>query len=83
MKAKLFKFPVTDFEEVYTVIDEENKRLHISSVNYSYSITLDLTKDLNIQIEQQTKWGERNFNKRVQQILFEILEELRIYTQLI
>lgn len=78
MRAKIFKFPITDFEEVYTVIDEENKRLHISSVNYSYSITLDVTKDLKMEIEQQTKWGEQTFNKRVRQVLGKIIEELKL-----
>lgn len=78
MKAKLFKFFITDFEEVYTVIDEENKRLHISPVNYSFNITLDLSKDLSVQIDQKTKWGEQTFNNRVRQVLKNIIEELKL-----
>ncbi|WP_273123419.1 hypothetical protein [Bacillus weihaiensis] len=77
MRTKLFKFHITDFEEVYTVIDDENKRLHISSVNYSYSVTLDLTRDLKVEIEQQTKLGNQNFNNRVRKALFKIIEELK------
>lgn len=78
MKAKLFKFFITDFEEVYTVIDEENKRLHVSSVNYNYNVTLDLTKNLNEQIDEKTKWGEQFFNERVRKVLLKIVEELKL-----
>lgn len=78
MKAILFKFVITDFEEVYTVIDNENQRLHISPVNYSYSITFDLTKNLNEQIIKNTKYGERNFNNRVRQVVEKIIKELNL-----
>jgi Cdc6-like AAA superfamily ATPase len=77
MRAELFKFLITDFEEVYVIIDEENNRFHISSVNYHYNISLDLTRDLNVQIDQQTKYGEQSFNKRVRQVLKKIIEELK------
>lgn len=78
MEAALFEFPITDFEEVYTVIDKENMRLHISSVNYHYNITLDLTADLHMQLEQQTKWGEVGFNNKVKQVVEKIIEELNL-----
>jgi predicted Zn-ribbon and HTH transcriptional regulator len=36
MEARFFKFPnITNFEEVYIVIDKEKKRLHMSPVNYT------------------------------------------------
>ncbi|MCM3113632.1 hypothetical protein [Lederbergia lenta] len=79
MKAKLFEFFITDFEEVYTVIDDENKRLHISPINYSFNITLDLTKDLTLQIEQQTRYGEMGFNKKVRQVAEEIIKDLKLH----
>ncbi|MEK5393984.1 hypothetical protein NSQ59_27170 [Margalitia sp. FSL K6-0131] len=76
MKAKLFEFLITDFEEVYAVIDNEKQRLHISPVNYSYNITLDITRDLNEQIVQNTEYGEMGFNKRVRQVVGKIIKEL-------
>ena len=78
MKARLFKFDITDFEEVYVVIDDENRRLHISPVNYRFNTTLDLTRDLSEQIEQQTKYGEKHFNEKVQQVVKEIIQELKL-----
>ncbi|MCB5237186.1 MULTISPECIES: hypothetical protein [Niallia] len=79
MEARFFKFPnITNFEEVYIVIDKEKKRLHMSPVNYSYSITLNLDKFLNEQIEQYTKYGESNFNIRVRKVLKEIVKELNL-----
>jgi hypothetical protein len=78
MKAKLFKFFIPDFEEVYTVIDDDNQRLHISSVNYDYNITLDLTSDLNEQVKQQTRYGERSFNEKVLQVIEKIIKELEL-----
>jgi hypothetical protein len=77
MEVKLFKFSITDFEEVYTVIDNDNQRLHISSVNYNYNITLDLTRELNEQVKQQTKYGEKSFNEKVLQVIEKILKELK------
>lgn len=74
----LFEFPTTDFEEVYVVIDNEKQRLHISPVNYSFNITLDLTSDLNKQIVQNTKFGEMSFNKRVRQVVEKIVKELNL-----
>jgi hypothetical protein len=53
MEAKLSEFHITDFEEVYAIIDKEKQRLHISSVYYSYNITLDLKRDLNEEIEME------------------------------
>jgi hypothetical protein len=76
MKAKLFNFFITDFEEVYTIIDDYNQRLHISSVNYNYNITLDLTRDLNEQVKQQTKYGEKSFNEKVLQVVEKIIKEM-------
>lgn len=76
MQANLFEFPITDFEEVYTVIDDKKKRIHISSVNYHFTITLDLTKDLELQLEQQIKYGEINFNQKVRKISHKIIETL-------
>jgi hypothetical protein len=76
MKAKLFNFFITDFEEVYTIIDDYNQRLHISSVNYNYNITLDLTRDLNEQVRQQTKYGEKSFNEKVLQVVEKIIKEI-------
>lgn len=78
MRAKLFKFYITDFEEVYVVIDDDNQRLHISPLNYSYNITLDLTKDLNEEVEKQTKYGELSFNGKVQKVANEIIKELKL-----
>ena len=80
MKAHLFKFDITDFEEVYAVIDEENKRLHASPINYSYNITLDLSlsRDLHEQLERRTQWGEMNFNKKVRKVVGKIIEEIGI-----
>ncbi|WP_079524924.1 MULTISPECIES: hypothetical protein [Halobacillus] len=78
MKAKLFEFFITDFEEVYAVMDDENQRLHISAVNFNYNITLDLTGELNEQIEQQTKYGEISFNKKIVQVVEKIIKELKL-----
>lgn len=78
MKAKLFEFAITDFEEVYVVIDDEKQRLHISPVNYSFNITLDLTRDLSVEIEQRTKYGEKNFNEKVQRVVEKIINELNL-----
>lgn len=76
MKVKLFEFAISDFEEVYVVIDEEKQRLHISPVNYSYSLTLDLTRDLGVEIENWTKYGDTHFNERVRQVAEKIINEL-------
>jgi hypothetical protein len=78
MEAKLFEFPITDFEEVYTVIDDTKQRLHISPVNYSFNITLDLNRDLGDQLEQHTKYGERSFNEKVVQVIEKIIKELKL-----
>ena len=79
MEAMFFEFPgITDFEEVYIVIDNEKKRLHMSPVNYSFSISLNLDKCLNEQIEQYTKYGESNFNNRVRNVLKEVINELHL-----
>lgn len=75
MKVKRYDFPITDFEEVYAVIDESKQRLHLSSVNYSFSITLDLSKDLNTEIEQSTKWGEVSFNQKVRKVITKIIND--------
>ncbi|WP_025731331.1 hypothetical protein [Heyndrickxia ginsengihumi] len=76
IEANIFKFAITDFEEVYAVIDNKKQRLHISPVNYSYSITLDLTRDLKEQINKQTQWGDMNFNKRVRKVVEKIIGNL-------
>lgn len=76
MKAKLFQFPITDFEEVYAIIDNEKQRLQISSVNYSFSTTLDLANDLNEQITQKTKYGDQEFNQKVYQILTDVIQKM-------
>lgn len=76
MKAKLFQFSITDFEEVYAIIDNEKQRLQISSVNYSFSTTLDLASDLNEQITQKTKYGDQEFNQKVRQILTGIIQKM-------
>lgn len=76
MQARLFKTEHTDFEEVYVFIDTENERLHVSPVNYQYNITLDLHKDLHMQLENQTKWGDTGFNKKVRKVVKEIIHEL-------
>lgn len=78
MYANLFEFPITDFEEVYVVIDNKKQRLHISPVNYSYSITLDLTRDLKEQVNKQTQWGNMNFNNRVRKVTKKIIENLSL-----
>ncbi|MFE8703906.1 hypothetical protein ACFYKX_25370 [Cytobacillus sp. FJAT-54145] len=77
MKAMLFEFLITDFDEVYVVIDDEKQRLHISPVNYSFNITLDLTKDLYEQIEKNTRFGEVGFHKKVRQVVETIIKELK------
>lgn len=77
MKAKLYEFPITDFEEVYAVIDSDKKRLHISPVNYSFNITLDLTRDLESELIQNTKYLEKNFNAKAHQVAKEIVEDLK------
>jgi len=76
VKAKLFQFSITDFEEVYAIIDNEKQRLQISSVNYSFSTTLDLASDLNEQITQKTKYGDQEFNQKVRQILTGIIQKM-------
>lgn len=78
MEAKLYKFPITDFEEIYTVIDTENQRLHISPVNYSFNLTLDLTRDLKGEILKNTKHLEKNFSARVQEVIGEIISDLNL-----
>ena len=78
MKTYLFKFSITDFEEVYVIIDNENQRLHISPANYSYNITLNLQKDLNDQIEKYTRNGDVYFNSRVRKVSRRIIEELKL-----
>lgn len=78
MEAKLFEFPIPDFEEVYIIIDEKKQRLHISPVYYSFNITLGLDRDFNEQIEQQTRYGEMNFNSRVRQAIDRIIKELKL-----
>jgi len=78
MHVRLFKFPVTNLEEIYAVVDKENTRLHISSVHYSYSLTLDLTKDLKEEIKEWTKWGEQSFNAEVRKALYQIIKELKL-----
>lgn len=76
MEAKLFKFADRDFKEVYTVIDKENKRLHISSVNYNYNITLSLTADLDWQLKAITKYEEVHLADKVKYVVNEIITEL-------
>lgn len=76
MIVKLFEFSITDFEEVYAVLDNERQRLHVSPVNYSFNLTLKLTRDLKEEIEQKTKYLELNFKNKLQQILTEIIAEL-------
>lgn len=78
MQAMLFKTEYTDFEEVYVVIDTENERLHVSPVNYQYNITLDLHLDLYMQLENQTKWGNTDFNEKVRKVVKEIIHELEL-----
>lgn len=78
LEAFLFESNITDFEEVYAVIDNKEQRLHISPVNYSYSITLDLTRDLKEQINKQTQWGDTILNNRVRKVTEKIIENLRI-----
>jgi hypothetical protein len=78
VEVHLFKFFITDFEEVYAVIDAENNRLHISPLNYSFNITLSLKGDLHQQLEQNTQWGEMSFNANVRKVVKEIIEELQL-----
>lgn len=79
MEVKLFKFSVEDFEEVYAITDNENKRLHISSVFYNYNITLDLTKDLNTQVKKWIQWEELNFRNKVRKVIDRIIFDLGFY----
>lgn len=78
MEAKLFKFPITDFEEVYVITDSINNRLHITAVNYSFNITLDLTKDLNEEVYRKTKWLENSISEKVCKVVEKINEELNV-----
>jgi hypothetical protein len=78
IEAQIFEFDITDFEEVYAIIDNKKQRLHISPVNYSFNLTLDLTKDLIQQIEQLTRFGEIGFNKRVRKVSEKIIKELKL-----
>lgn len=79
IEARLFKFPITDFEEVYAIVDKANNRLHISSVNYDYNLNINLNSslDLDEEIETKTQWGEMNFNYKVRRLAKDIIEELR------
>ena len=77
MKVKYFEFDVTDFEEVYVIIDDEKNRIHISSVNYQYNITLDLN-NLYEDFKNQTRYGEKNFIEKVRGVCKKIIEELEI-----
>lgn len=74
--ARLFEFDVTDFEEVYAIIDEEKKRLHLSIVNYSYNMTLDLTGDLMNQLKEWTRHGDTQFNETVRKVFGDIIGDL-------
>lgn len=76
IKARLFEFDETDFEEVYTIIDEGKQRLHISIVNYNYNVTLDLTGNLKEQLEKRTDFGDVHFNETVRKLFGKIIEEL-------
>ncbi len=78
MQAKFFEFHITDFEEVYVVIDNERQRLHISPVNYSFNITLDLTKNLKEEIALNTKFGEMSFNETVRRVAKKVIEKLNL-----
>lgn len=78
VKVHLFKFLITDFEEVYAVVDTENKRLHISPLNYSFNITLSLNGNLHEQLDQNTLLGEMSFNANVRKVAKEIIEELQL-----
>jgi hypothetical protein len=75
MKVKLFEFDISDFEEVYVIIDNKKNRIHISSVHYEFSITLDLN-NLHDDLEMQTKYKEENFNNKVRKVCKKIIEEL-------
>lgn len=77
MKAKLFEFAITGFEEVYAIIDNENQRLHVSSVNRSFSTTLELAEDMNAQMNQKTAYEDENLNQKVTQVLTEIIELMK------
>lgn len=77
MKPKLFQISITDFEEVYSIIDNEKQRLHVSAVNYSFSTTLDLARDLDEQITQITKDGDQEFNKKIHQVLTHIIQAIK------
>lgn len=76
MKVHLFEFDITNFEQVYAIVDDKNKRLHISIVNFHYTLTLNLEHDLINQLMQQTTIGERNFNSDVRTVVKSIIEEL-------
>lgn len=78
IKTHLFTFDIADFEEVYAVIDEENKRLHISPLFYSFNMTLNLSEDLHEELERRTQWLERRFASTVQKVVREIIEELQL-----
>lgn len=74
MKANLFEFDITGFEEVYAIIDNDNQRLHVSSVNRSFSITLAFAEDMNEQIKQKMTYEDEDLNQKVNQVLTEIIE---------
>lgn len=76
MRTHLFEFDITNFEQVYAIIDDKNKRLHISVVDFHYTITLNLELDLMGQLMQQTTFGEKNFNSTVRNVIKSIIEEL-------
>ena len=79
IEARLFKFPITDFEEVYVIVDKENNRLHISSFNYEYNLTLKLSNlenDLDEEINRNIHRQELNFGDKVRRITKEIITEL-------
>lgn len=73
MKAKLFEFDVAGFEEVYAIIDNDHQRLHISSVNRSFSTTLAFAEDMNEQIHQKTTYDDEDLNQKINQVLTEII----------
>lgn len=74
MKAKLLKFDITGLEEVYTNIDNDHQRLHVSPVNHSFSTTLAFAEDMNEQINQRTIYEDEDLNQKVNQVLTEIIE---------
>ena len=76
--TKNYSFPYAEFQDVYVIIDYKKSILLFATVDFKYSLPLDLERDLIEQLYEYTKFGDVNLNQTFRTAFETIINDLKI-----